>query len=527
MIEPITYKPKEFLVDRELVFDENGNLKGTALDLVKQLVDRHKPLVDHYNMLEGMYLGTAQQIHNRTVGSGANNKAVVNYPKKLADTITGFNVGNPVNYEFEEKEQFKDYIENMYEREENSALWLQSMIFGHTFELVYTSKNKDKDFDVSYTYLKPQECIMVYDTTPRQNKLCAVVISSVASIDGKNDKEIYTLYTNKVTYKIDADEKVEVIPNATGEIAITEWCANDYRMSLFEVVGSITEAYNQAFNDKLNSSEYFTDPIFKAINAPLKQLDLAIKNATEQYQFEIQQFEQDKAKAEKNGIPFKKDYPVVPKIILSMQDIKTFYSPNNENERTVDVGFIEKPVNDTLQENLLERIKKEIFNISGIPDLNREDFGNRSGTSMTYETLSMETMSTVTQMKFNACFEERINLINTMVNVTKNVAPIKDIKVKFTNVLPKNNLEIAQFLQTLASMYEKDVIYDIAERHGIYDAELAKKAREEAWKDDFTNLLGNARAGENENNNEISRANTRNDKKGTGAATKQDTTGDK
>lgn len=504
MIEGIKHIPKEFLIDRELIFDDEGALIPDPIDLISMLVERHKPLVAHYDMLEGMYLGNTQQIHNRIVESGANNKVVINYPKKLADTITGFNVGNPISYEFEEKEVFGDFIENMTERQENSALWLQAMIFGHTFELVYTFE-KQEEFGVGYTYIKPNECVLVFDTTPQMNKLCALIISKQMTIDGKSEKNIYTLYTANEIYKVDADKNVEIIPNALGEVPVIEWQANDYRLSLFEVVGSITEAYNQAFNDKLNSSEYFSEPIFKAINVALPQLQMAIDNAKEQFAITVDEWEENKRRAIGSGKSFLEQYPITPKISLSMQDVKTFYSPMNDKENgQIDVGFIEKPVNDALQENLLERVRKEIFNISGIPDLNREDFGSRSGTSMGYETLAMETMSKTTQMEFSMCLEERINLINKMMNITKEVENIKDIKVTFSNVLPKNNVETANMLQTLATIYDKNIVYAIGDREGVYDAELAIKAREGTM-DDGYGLLGETRTQQNDANTEVSR----------------------
>ena len=208
-----------------------------------------------------------------------------------------------------------------------------------------------------------------------------------------------------------------------------------------------------------------------------------------------------------------------------MGDIKTFYSPANDKENAaVDIGFIEKPMDDQLQEHLLERIRKEIFNISGIPDLNREDFGSRSGTSMGFETLAMETMSKTTQMEFSMCFEERINLINKMKNITKDVEQIKDIKVTFSNVLPKNNVEIANTLQTLSTIYDKNIVYAIGDREGVYDAKLAIKAREEAMTNDGYGLLGATRTETDDANAEDSRASKQNNTKEADGAKPKDTT---
>ena len=113
-----------------------------------------------------------------------------------------------------------------------------------------------------------------------------------------------------------------------------------------------------------------------------------------------------------------------------------------------------------------------------------------------------------------------------MKNITKDVEQIKDIKVTFSNVLPKNNVEIANTLQTLSTIYDKNIVYAIGDREGIYDAELAIKAREEAMKNDGYGLLGAAGTEADDANTEISKSDKQNNTKEIDGTKPKDTTRD-
>lgn len=106
--------------------------------------------------------------------SQSNMKLVFNFPKKFVTSMTGYSLGNPVNYV--SKSGDKDIVNaidfNMsyWEKSHNQKLSKYADIFGESFEINYITK--DGLFHSMVT--TPLEMYVVDDGTPEQNVIVAV-----------------------------------------------------------------------------------------------------------------------------------------------------------------------------------------------------------------------------------------------------------------------------------------------------------------------------------------------------------------
>ena len=91
------------------------------------------------------------------------NRLILNYPKKLVDTYTGFAVGKPVQITLQEDMANKSLSEFNQTRNIDTLLakvWKESAIYGRAYFYVYGAKK-----EIYVTDSTPMDCFIIYDNT--------------------------------------------------------------------------------------------------------------------------------------------------------------------------------------------------------------------------------------------------------------------------------------------------------------------------------------------------------------------------
>ena len=139
---------------------------------------------------------------------------------------------------------------------------------------------------------------------------------------------------------------------------------------------------------------------------------------------------------------------------LLVRDMKgrgySFCMPEETDK--LEVEFLQKPNADTTQENLLDRLEDQIFNLSMVANISDENFGNSSGTALAYKLLSMDNLCRMKARKFVSGMNQRWKILAThpLSGIPEDLWTKLDYQ--FTRNTPKNLLEEVQAAAQMAGI---------------------------------------------------------------------------
>lgn len=370
----------------------------TSKDVLKSLFVSHTKLIDYYKKNRNRYLGNQDIFSQAAKAAGKpDNKLCVNYLKYITDMECGYFAGNPWKYNIKDEniaktfEGIKDNNELVnvdFNHTKNCS------IYGHSFELQF--------IDISGNYriidLLPENVIIIYSDTVEKSRLCSIYYANKLDKDNKVYQE-GTIYTKETIIQFkNIDNDISIIDeqfNNIGKVPIIEYKQNEYRTSVFDDIVSLTDGYNKALSEKLNDVEYFADAYLLMAGIELDEGTTAD----------------------------------------SIRDKKMIYA--KELSERYDIRFLEKPNADGTQENLLDRLKKEIFTIAGVPDMTAEDFGNASGKSLKYRMFALENNRTQKEAQFRSALRQRFKALFNWLGKLNNQALTGDmVEFQFYTNIP-------------------------------------------------------------------------------------------
>ena len=177
---------------------------------------------------------------------------------------------------------------------------------------------------------------------------------------------------------------------------------NAERQGLFEPIMSIVNAYNKAISEKANDVDYFADAYLKILGANVDNEDIKF-----------------------------------------IRDTRVLNLVGEDAEKIV-AEFMDKPNNDTAQENLLNRLERLAFHISMVANISDENFGAASGISLKYKLQAMSNLEKTKERKFTSGMNRRYKLLfsHPASKVPKDAW--MQLQYIFTPNIPANLLEEAQ-----------------------------------------------------------------------------------
>jgi SPP1 family phage portal protein len=390
--------------------------------LINRVIDIHEHRIARYRYFEAMYEGFHDIFREPELEEWKpDNRLAVNFPKVLIDTFVGYAYGIPIT-ESHPDEAINDKItdfcraNNMTDHE--FELFKSTAIFGHSFEYFY----QDERTQTRVTIFNPLELFLVYDNRISNRALFAVRYGYHFDEDGRNtDKRWGDVLTRDEILHFD-DGKIrpeETEINPYGYIPVVEYRLNRERSSLIEPITNLTEMYSKALSEKGNDVERFKEAYLKITG---HKLDLSN-----------------------------------PDVVKALQQAHIINLFNDDPDGVQpDAAFLEKPVADGTQENLLDRLERQIYQTGMVANISDSDFGNAvSGTALAYKLWSTSNLAKTFDRKNTKSIRARYKIFCSLATNCPNPDAWRDIQLTTHRNVPRNLLEETQTAQAAEGVVSK------------------------------------------------------------------------
>lgn len=402
-------------------FDE----KNIKKELVVKLIREHEKQLPRFKKLKKYYLGEHDILSKQRSKNKPNYKPVCNHAKDIADTSTGYFMGNTISYSNSEDSDIDELLiafDNAEVDESDHDNALDMAIYGVAYEYVYARENENildiKSLEVENTFI-------VYDDSIEQQPLFGVYYFKRK--ENKADTETYqaVIMTKQFVYSIvlEGKEKGVIsdkpVPHNMGDIPIIEYKNNKYSIGDFEQQIGLIDSYNSLTANRINDKEQFIDSILVLYGARLGD------------------DEEESIKAMESLAEHK---------LLELH-------PEARAE------YLSKTLNENEVETLRNAVKQDIYTFSHIPNLTDENFaGNSSGVAMEFKLLGLEMITKIKQRYYVKGLKKRIKLFANYLGLTQIAIDANSITPHFSRSLPKNLLEISQIVSNLDGKVSQETL---------------------------------------------------------------------
>ena len=411
----------QLLTYPRIEFDE----KNIKKELVVKLIREHEKQLPRFKKLKKYYLGEHDILSKQRAKNKPNYKPVCNHAKDIADTSTGYFMGNTISYSNSEDTDIDELLiafDNAEVDESDHDNALDMAIYGVAYEYVYARENENildiKSLEVENTFI-------VYDDSIEQQPLFGVYYFKRK--ENKADTETYqaVIMTKQFVYSIvlEGKEKGVIsekpIPHNMGDIPIIEYKNNKYSIGDFEQQIGLIDSYNSLTANRINDKEQFIDSILVLYGARLGD------------------DEEESIKAMESLAEHK---------LLELH-------PEARAE------YLSKTLNENEVETLRNAVKQDIYTFSHIPNLTDENFaGNSSGVAMEFKLLGLEMITKIKQRYYVKGLKKRIKLFANYLGLTQIAIDANSIIPHFSRSLPKNLLEISQIVSNLDGKVSQETL---------------------------------------------------------------------
>ena len=396
-----------FPVDKELTPRELQYFIDYYQDSVR------KEYIDDLNL----YRGDHAILHKPgKIGNRPDNRIVANMAHYIVETFNGYFIGVPPKITLDETGQDEKLQSwnsaNSFQDKLSEASRLAD-IYGRSYMLVYQDENQQTCVAVSDT----RTSFIIYDDTISHEPLAFVRYHYDSSFELHGN--VY--FANKY-YRFDGEISFDdPKPNVYGVVPAVEFYDNEDRQSVFDNVKTLINALDAALSQKANQNEYFD-------NAYLKILGLSLPE-------------------DEDGNPQ-----------VDIEDNQIIYSPDAQANEA-DIGFIDKPDGDNLQENLIQHLTDLTYQISMVANLNDAAFsGNSSGVALQYKLLPMKNMAASKERKFTQALRQLFRIVFSAEQVLGSGTKDKwqDLSFQFNRNLPINMADEASTAANLTGIVSQE-----------------------------------------------------------------------
>lgn len=393
-------------------FKENDLKK----ELILKLIQKHERVSKDLKTLKDYYLGKHDILNHQRRAGQPNFKTVCNHAKDIADTATGYFMGNAIKYSNTDSGDIEELLV-AFDGADVDAVdgenALNMAIYGRSYEYIYAKEDRN---ELSVRVLEPEHTFIVLDDTIEKNPLFAVYYYQIKNAE--NDKIAYRaeiLTENlhySVTFKGDDADKVMPEPKEhnLGSIPIIEYRNNIFSIGDFEQQIHLIDAYNSLMGNRVNDKE-------QAIESILALYGASLSDTPEEAAKAMQILREEG-------------------LIELPHDAKAEFLKNTLDEASVEV--------------LRKALKEDIYTFSHVPNLTDENFAsNVSGVAMEFKLLGLEMITKTKEKHYVDSLRKRIKIFAYYYNLTQIYDSAKSIVPQFSRGLPKNLLELSQVVANL------------------------------------------------------------------------------
>lgn len=428
--------------------------------VIAEIIKNHQAnLLPYYTRNREYYLGKQAILETNAVNGRPNNQVLSNHVQYVADMEVGYFIGIPIKYQFKaDNKPLSDSFEQIRDNNELASIDFEHAencaMFGHSFELQFIDDSKQYRIKT----LSPENVAIVYSDDIEGSRLAAIYYAA-KTVENKEVMVGY-VYTAEYQYEFKLDgENVTVVPdskatNDVKRVPVIEFKQNRWRKGCYDQIISLVDAYNKALSQKANDVDYFAEAYLLIAGAKLEDKD-SEGNDTLQ--------------------------TLINNRIIHLEEVLEHFQ----------VKFLEKPNADGSQENLLDRTKKDIFTISGVPDMTSEDFSNASGRSIRYRMFVLENSRTKKEMQFRTALRQRFKYMFTYLGKLKDdVLSTSVIDFTFSKNIPANYSDEIEDAKNLSGIVSKKSQLGTLSFIEDVEAEMAQIEAEKGDTSDGINILG-------------------------------------
>lgn len=345
------------------------------------------------------------------------NKVVVNYCYNIVQNYRGYLTGIDIAYSSDKDiDQVFEVLNYNDVKQEDSNYLQDALVYGCAYEIAYIDEWGKHRFKT----LDPKNVIPIYDDTLDQDLVYCIRFWSNKIAD--KDFYIVEVYSKSEikTYKSDMGfqtfELIKEEPHYFGMVPITVFELNNDRVSIFDQVMTLQDAYNKLLSAEVDDFESFADAylVLKGMMGTDAE-DLADAKRTRAFMI----------------------------------------------DSDADVSYLTKDISDTQIQNMLNNINDNIHKIANSPDFNSDKFMAQTGIAMRFKLVQFENASSAIEAEMRKALQRRIELICAIGNIKGDNLSFDDVKITFTRNLPTNLTETAQVVNSLRGLVSDQTLLSL------------------------------------------------------------------
>lgn len=345
------------------------------------------------------------------------NKVVVNYCYNIVQNYRGYLTGIDIAYSSDKNiDQVFEVLNYNDVKQEDSNYLQDALVYGCAYEIAYIDEWGKHRFKT----LDPKNVIPIYDDTLDQDLVYCIRFWSNKIAD--KDFYIVEVYSQSdiKTYKSDMGfqtfELVKEEPHYFGMVPITVFELNNDRVSIFDQVMTLQDAYNKLLSAEVDDFESFADAY------------LVLKGMM----------------------------GTDPEDLADMKRNRALLLDND-----AEASYLTKNISDTQIQNMLNNINDNIHKIANSPDFNSDKFMAQTGIAMRFKLVQFENASSAIEAEMRKALQRRIELICAIGNIKGDNLSFDDVKITFTRNLPTNLTETAQVVNSLRGLVSDQTLLSL------------------------------------------------------------------
>ena len=345
------------------------------------------------------------------------NKVVVNYCYNIVQNYRGYLTGIDIAYSSDKDiDQVFEVLNYNDVKQEDSNYLQDALVYGCAYEIAYIDEWGKHRFKT----LDPKNVIPIYDDTLDQDLVYCIRFWSNKIAD--KDFYIVEVYSKSEikTYKSDVGfqtfELIKEEPHYFGMVPITVFELNNDRVSIFDQVMTLQDAYNKLLSAEVDDFESFADAY------------LVLKGMMGTDPADLADMKRNRA------------------LLL---------------DNDAEASYLTKNISDTQIQNMLNNINDNIHKIANSPDFNSDKFMAQTGIAMRFKLVQFENASSAIEAEMRKALQRRIELICAIGNIKGDNLSFDDVKITFTRNLPTNLTETAQVVNSLRGLVSDQTLLSL------------------------------------------------------------------
>ena len=402
-----------------LTYPRDGyNEAALSKELIYKLIRKHTQECIRLRDLKKYYLGEHAILkHERRNKNAPNFKTVANHAKDIADTSTGYFMGNPIKYNNTAESDLEPLLEAFDGAEidqVDAQNALNMAIYGRAYEYIYA---KEGLTELDSTSVDPENVFLVYDDSIERKALFAVYYYEIKDDTKDATKYQAEVFTQNLHYHIvlrdsskGTTQNENAEPHNLEQIPIIEYRNNHFAIGDYEQQISLIDAYNSLMGNRVNDKEQAVESILVLYGA---QLADNLEDAREAMS------------------------------ILAEEGLL-------ELPADAEADFLKNALDENATEILRKALKEDIYTFSHVPNLTDENFaGNSSGVAMEFKLLGLEMITKTKEANYKRGLRQRIAIFAHYLGMQQIALEAHSIVPQFSRGLPKNLLELSQVINNL------------------------------------------------------------------------------